>query len=856
MELADQFASERRTRLAAERLMAQMKTELSDANRALSRHAQSLSTEIVSSREEIGRVKTEAETLKSEVTHVREDLVRAESAMVIAERRLWDSLETIRDGFAVFGPDNNMIVANRAYLAIFEGLEMVQPGIPMSELVELLADEGIVDTGGLSSRAWQAGMLRRLDQPRIEQSILKLWNGQYIRLIDRRTGHGDLVTLALNITEQTKREEQLREAREKAEAANRAKSAFLANMSHEIRTPMNGVVAMADLMTETAMDEEQRAYVETIRSSGEALLVIINDVLDYSKIEADQISFKSQPFDLEKCIHEVVTLLQPGALDKGLQIAVDYDLFMPTSYTGDAGRIRQILTNLVGNAIKFTEEGHIVIRVVGLPGEGDRDYRVHITVEDTGIGIPADKLETVFREFQQVENERDRTHDGTGLGLAITQRLVTAMGGEVWVDSRENVGSGFGFFLPMVAIEDVEPDDISAPKWMERAIVLDAPGMNRTVLQKQLGLIGLKTVMADSVNAIVEAQPHEKDIVFLGHGVGEENEFRMAEKLRGQFPVAGMFLLVSGPTRVPEGGMAFDRLLQRPVLRAAMMDCLLSLEEPALQEKVEEPSNAPIRADVDQSDVVREDEFSAVTRTTPVEAEATWSIEEIGPQAGAAEAPDPTEVPEVARNSSASADTTSERDLDAPTSEKLTLLGDRVDHPPTVQSNKPVNQSRTGSDHFEFHAPAHSKPDAPVPVSDPAVDKVWMPGVGKAEAEPPAPQIPRPMRVLAAEDNRTNRFVIEKMLKDLNIDLVFAVNGVEAVELFENWAPDIVFTDISMPKMDGKEATRRIRFIEAERGSEPCPIIAITAHAMDGDAEDILASGVDHYLTKPLKKSS
>lgn len=727
MEFAEQLAAERRARLAAERMLEQMRRELGEANRQLATHARHLSSEIVSSREEVGRVRSEAETLKSEVSHVRKDLQRAESAMMIAERRLWDSLETIRDGFAVFNPENVLIAANRAFLAIFDGLDLVKPGADMALLVELLADEGIVDIGGLSSREWQERMLKRVESNRPDHAILKLWNGQYFQLIDRRTRDGDLVTLALNITEQTLREDQLREARERAEAANRAKSAFLANMSHEIRTPMNGVVAMADMLAETELDEEQRAYVETIRTSGEALLVIINDVLDYSKIEAEQISFKSQPFDLERCIHDVVTLLQPGAESKGLQVAVDYDLFMPTSYIGDAGRIRQILTNLVGNAIKFTEKGHVLIRVVGLPGESGRDYRVHVTVEDTGIGIPEDKIEAIFDEFQQVESDRDRAHDGTGLGLAITKRLVSAMGGEVWVDSREGVGSGFGFFLPLDAVEDVEPDTLTAPPWLRRAIVFDDEGMNRTVLLKQLGLIGLTTVTAAAIDDISDARPTSHDIVLIGHDARGTDAFSNARRIAEQFSPAGMILLVSGPTKIPDQGMVFDRVLQRPVLRKALIDCLGELAPPDRQ---------------------------------PV------SSAEIPP---------------------------------------------------------------------EPHA---------------SLEAAGSPAATGARPE----QTPRPMRVLAAEDNRTNRFVFEKMLKDLDIELVFVENGEEAVEEFQRIRPDIVFTDISMPRMDGKEATRRIRAFEAEEGLAPCPIVAITAHAMDGDAEDILAAGVDHYLTKPLKK--
>ncbi|NNL19655.1 MAG: hybrid sensor histidine kinase/response regulator, partial [Boseongicola sp.] len=581
MDIVEELESERRARLAAEKLMAQLKSELGEANRQLSLHARKLSGEIVLSREEMSRVRSEAETLKCEVDVARDSLVRAESAMVIAERRLWDSLETIRDGFAVFDRNNVLVAANRAFLSIFEGLDLVAPGVGIAMLIELLADEGIVNIGEHSSAAWKREMLERYENDRIEHAVLKLWNGQFIRLIDRRTRDGDLVTLALNVTEQAVREEQLREARERAEAANRAKSAFLANMSHEIRTPMNGVVAMAEMLGETELDAEQKAFAETIRSSGEALLVIINDVLDYSKIEADKVSFKSAPFDLERCIHEVVTLLQPSARDKGLQIAVDFDLFMPRGYLGDAGRIRQVLTNLVGNAIKFTEVGHILIRVVGLPSENETDYQVHITVEDTGIGIPEGKIDAVFGEFQQVENETDRAHDGTGLGLAITKRLVQAMGGEIWLDSREGEGSGFGFRLPLTATMDIEPDQISAPAWLERAFIVEQAGMNRTVLAKKMGLIGLAPVLVDRIDDLALESPGSKDVIVIGHTDNEVDPFDIATGLRSQFAPAGLFKVVEGPTKTPEA-MAYDRLLPRPILRAAMLEGLNDLRLPLI----------------------------------------------------------------------------------------------------------------------------------------------------------------------------------------------------------------------------------------------------------------------------------
>ncbi|CAN0591307.1 unnamed protein product, partial [Ectocarpus sp. 12 AP-2014] len=361
MDMSDQLASERRARLAAERTLQQMKSELYAANQDLSVHARHLSYEIASTQEQVVSARTEANELKAQYVRAQQNLATAESAITIAERRLWDSLETIRDGFAVFDPQNILIAANRAYLAVFDGLEMVRPGIHMSELIALLAEEGIVDIGEMKTRSWCDMMQDRLVSSRIDPAVLKIWNGTYVKLIDRRTRDGDLVTLALNITDQIEREHQLKDATEKAEAANRAKSTFLANMSHEIRTPMNGIIGMTELLGESLMDDEQRSFIDTIRTSGEALLVIINDVLDYSKIEAEKIVLKEDVFDLERCIHDIVTLLTPSADQKGIQIAVDYDLFMPTGYVGDAGRLRQVLTNLVGNAIKFTNEGHVAI---------------------------------------------------------------------------------------------------------------------------------------------------------------------------------------------------------------------------------------------------------------------------------------------------------------------------------------------------------------------------------------------------------------------------------------------------------------------------------------------------------------
>jgi len=373
-DIEAKIQAERRGRLAAERLLEQKQAELFSANQKLGQHALALSDEIVETRHE-------AQVLKDERSQALVDLEKAHHAVDIAQRRLWDSLETIKDGFAVFDAEDRLIVANRAYLVVFDGLEEVAPGVSYARLLQLAAEEGVMDLGDLTPEAWVKMMLDRVAQEQIESLTVQLWNGEFVRLVDRRTENGDRVTLALNITDTMERETALKEASDRAEAANRAKSAFLANMSHEIRTPMNGVVGMADLLCDTTLTDEQRLYVETIKSSGKTLLVIINDVLDYSKIEAEKLSLHPEPFDLERAIHEIVRLLQPTIADRPIDLLIDYDMFLPTGFFGDPGRIRQILTNLIGNALKFTTEGHVVIRVEGFERDDSGEMQIHISIE-------------------------------------------------------------------------------------------------------------------------------------------------------------------------------------------------------------------------------------------------------------------------------------------------------------------------------------------------------------------------------------------------------------------------------------------------------------------------------------------
>ncbi|WP_297768136.1 response regulator [uncultured Roseovarius sp.] len=693
MSLANKLADERRARLAAERLLEQKQAELHAANRKLGKHARALSSEIDETRAEV-------QNIRDENLRVKSDLDVAYQKIEIAERRLWHSIETIQDGFAFFDADSRMIAANNAYLAVFDGLEAVKPGVSYIEILQFITEEGIVNIGGARPHEWRERMLDRWQSPAPEPEVIRLWNGQYIKLIDQRGHGGDVVSLALNITDTIRYEKELKEARRRAEAANRAKSSFLANMSHEIRTPMNGVVGMAELLMDTALNEEQRLFTSTIKNSGEALLVIINDVLDYSKIEAEKLVLHEEPFDLERCIHELVTLIQANARDKGLDVLVDYDVFLPTRFVGDPGRIRQIMTNLLGNAVKFTESGHVLVRVTGIPCNEDGTASIHVTVEDTGIGIPVGKIEHIFGEFNQVEDERNRKFEGTGLGLAISQKLIRLMGGKIWVESEPSQGSTFGFAITLPLSNPKEADHPVSVTGLHRVLIVEPQETGRGILERQLGQLGLDVSGCRSGAEALALAGENIDLVISDHAMPDMDGLELAEALRE----AGHdmpFVLLSHNTGLAEQDPARDCLqavLQKPVARRALYQALATLE----------PSSK-------------------------------------GPR--------------------------------------------------------------------------------------------------------------RAMRVLAAEDNKTNRLVFSKMVQSLDIDLTFAENGKEAVALYQSFAPDLIFMDISMPEMDGKDASRAIRQIEAKSGQH-VPIVAMTAHAMNGDDTEILAAGLDHYLAKPLRKET
>jgi signal transduction histidine kinase/DNA-binding response OmpR family regulator len=288
-----------------------------------------------------------------------------------------------------------------------------------------------------------------------------------------------------------------RESLLQAEAADRAKSEFLANMSHEIRTPMNGVLGMAELLARTELTPRQRTFTEVIVKSGNALLTIINDILDFSKINAGQLTLDPAPFNIAEAVEDVATLVSARVAEKNLELIVRVDPRLPAYVIGDVGRFRQIITNMLGNAVKFTEKGHVLIDVTG--NTVNDVVQLQARVEDTGIGIPADKLQTVFEKFAQVDGSSTRRHEGTGLGLAIAARLVDLMGGKIGIESEVGRGSVFWFTVPLPAHtmtdqNDNVPTDVTGA----RVLVIDDNPVNREILLEQLRSWGFDCAAAES----------------------------------------------------------------------------------------------------------------------------------------------------------------------------------------------------------------------------------------------------------------------------------------------------------------------------------------------------------------------
>ncbi|MEZ4638875.1 MAG: ATP-binding protein [Caldilineaceae bacterium] len=326
-----------------------------------------------------------------------------------------------------------------------------------------------------------------------------------------------------DITWRKRLEAQVRSALTAAESANQAKSEFLATVSHEIRTPLNAIVGMAQVLRDGALSDEQREYVETIASSSDALIALVSDVLDFSKIDSGRLELTEQPFDLHQCLHDINTLFRHAAAKRQLLLTMRLAPNLPRHVVGDELRLRQILTNLVGNAVKFTEQGAIGVSVS--PGHRDSDGQVELrfVVSDTGIGIPTERLALLFRSFAQADGSHSRRYGGTGLGLVISRRLAEMMGGTITVDSEEGIGSHFHVSVWLRSHEE-RPQAPPAPKTADlpqldpslRVLLAEDNLTNQRVMQLLLGRIGLRADVAANGRLVLERlATQEYDVILM-----------------------------------------------------------------------------------------------------------------------------------------------------------------------------------------------------------------------------------------------------------------------------------------------------------------------------------------------------
>ncbi|MCY1126516.1 response regulator [Frigidibacter sp. RF13] len=430
--------------------------------------------------------------LEARVAERTADLAHAEATASEARSQLTDAIESISEGFALFDRNERLVVANHRYREIMLGNDgEISAGTPFAEIVSRAATAGRFPNANQDPEQWIERQITRHRSPG-PPYIQEMAGNQWQQINNRITDKGGTVAVHSDITNIKRISDELKRAKDAAEAANEAKSAFLATMSHEIRTPLNGIIGMSTLLSGTPLTEEQRDFSDTIATAADTLLTIISDILDFSKVEAGALELERTPMDLTETIESAAELVAAKASEKGIELACRIDPDVPIAVYGDPIRLKQILMNLLNNAVKFTEVGEVILTVsTDFPDASQTPgatMMLTFTVRDTGIGIPADRMDRLFKSFSQVDASTTRRYGGTGLGLVITKRLVELMGGTIGVESVPGEGTTFAFTLPCEVAE--LPDRLDRAAMLEtikgsRILVVDDNRTNQLILNER-----------------------------------------------------------------------------------------------------------------------------------------------------------------------------------------------------------------------------------------------------------------------------------------------------------------------------------------------------------------------------------